>query len=292
MKILKDKIDYSISLLKKAEPLALRYNSEGFYLCFSGGKDSQALYHIAKLAGVKFVAHMNLTSVDPPQVLKFIRKHYPDVILHRPSESIYKMIPKHKCLPTRMIRWCCSLLKEQSGAGNVALIGIRKSESYKRSKRQELEISGHKFSGNFDQFSEHQETEITCIKGKDKIMVSPILDWTDTDVWEFLNSNNIPHCELYDMGYNRIGCIMCPMSSKKNAIRDREMFPGIEKAYKKAISNLLKVHPNYAKKLNGNVDLIFDWWCSKLNMDEYIAKNITQLKLQFKSEENRESITH
>lgn len=279
---LQNKIEYSIALLRKSESLALQYNPDGFYLCFSGGKDSQALHHIALMAGVKFVAHMNLTSVDPPQVLRFVRKHYPNVILHRPAESIYKMIPKKKSLPTRVMRWCCTVLKEQSGAGTVALIGIRKAESFKRSKRQELEISGHKFSGSFDQFSEHQETEITCIKGKDKILVSPILDWTDAEVWEFLNSNNIPHCELYDMGYKRIGCIMCPMASKKDVIRDREMFPGVERAYKRAIAELLRVHPNYADKLNGDVDLIFDWWCSRLIMDEYIAKNITQLKIDFK----------
>ena len=60
------KIDYSIALLRKAESMALRLDPEnGFYLAFSGGKDSQALYHIAQMAGVKFKAHMNLTSVDP-----------------------------------------------------------------------------------------------------------------------------------------------------------------------------------------------------------------------------------
>ncbi len=281
-KSLEIKLHYTIRLLCRAERLAMRYNpDDGFYLCFSGGKDSQALYHVAKLAGVKFRAHMNLTSVDPPQVLRFVRKNYPDVILHRPVESIYKLIPKKKSLPTRMIRWCCDILKEQSGAGNVVLIGIRKSESTRRSKRQELEISGHKYSGNFDQFSKHQETEITCIRGKDKIIVSPILNWTDADVWEFLSGINVPHCELYDIGFSRIGCIMCPMSSKKNVQRDRKMFPNVERAYKRAIAELLKVHPNYAEKLNGDVDTIFDWWCSRLNMDEYIAKNITQLQLKF-----------
>lgn len=49
------KIDYSIALLRKAESMALRLDPEnGFYLAFSGGKDSQALYHIAQMAGVIF----------------------------------------------------------------------------------------------------------------------------------------------------------------------------------------------------------------------------------------------
>ena len=61
------KIDDSIALLRKGEPLALRYNpSDGFYLAFSGGKDSQCLYHVAQLAGVRFKAHFSPTTVDPP----------------------------------------------------------------------------------------------------------------------------------------------------------------------------------------------------------------------------------
>lgn len=71
------KIDYSIALLRKAESMSLRLDPEnGFYLAFSGGKDSQALYHIAQMAGVKFKAHMNLTSVDPPEVIRFVKRQY------------------------------------------------------------------------------------------------------------------------------------------------------------------------------------------------------------------------
>ena len=79
-KMLQQKMMYSIGLLKKAERLALAYGGgNGYYLAFSGGKDSQALYHIAELAGVKFDAHMNFTSVDPPEVIRFVKKQYPEV---------------------------------------------------------------------------------------------------------------------------------------------------------------------------------------------------------------------
>lgn len=75
-KAFENKLNHSIELLRKAERIALKYNSEdGFYLAFSGGKDSQALYHVAKMAGVKFKAHMSLTSVDPPQVIRFVKKN-------------------------------------------------------------------------------------------------------------------------------------------------------------------------------------------------------------------------
>ena len=103
---LDDKINYSIDLLRKSEKMALKMDPEnGFYLAFSGGKDSQALYHIAQMAGVKFKAHMNLTSVDPPEVIRFVKKNYPDVELIKPKMSIYDMALKKHMLPPRIMRW-------------------------------------------------------------------------------------------------------------------------------------------------------------------------------------------
>ena len=61
------KLQHSIELLQKSETLALRYYDKGFYLAFSGGKDSQALYYVAKLAGVKYESHYSLTTLDPPE---------------------------------------------------------------------------------------------------------------------------------------------------------------------------------------------------------------------------------
>ena len=75
---------------------------------------------------------------------------------------------------------------------------------------------------DFDQWSEHQEKMVTCVGGKDKILVSPIIHWTEKDVWEFLNAQNIPHCSLYDKGYKRIGCILCPMSNYKQKNKRNE----------------------------------------------------------------------
>ena len=142
------KIDYSIGLLRKAEKLALKYNpTDGYYLAFSGGKDSQALYHVAQLAGVKFRAHFSPTSVDPPQVISFIRRNYPDVVFGKLKRSMYAAAVDRKILPTMRIRWCCQEFKEMAGAGNVTLIGVRHEESSRRAKRNEFEVSNKKFSG-------------------------------------------------------------------------------------------------------------------------------------------------
>lgn len=149
---LQEKIDYSVSLLRKAENLALQLDPEnGFYLAFSGGKDSQTLYHIAKLAGVKFKAHMSLTSIDPPAVIRFVKSNYPDVELIKPKMSIYDMALKKHILPTMRKRWCCAEYKEAYGAGSVTLIGVRRAESVRRSKRDEFSIGTSEGGANLTQ---------------------------------------------------------------------------------------------------------------------------------------------
>lgn len=258
-----EKLKYSVDLIRKAEKIALRYDAEdGFYNTFSGGKDSQVLYHIVKMSGVKFKTHMSLTSIDPPQVIRFVRNEYPDVDMIKPKMSIFQDAVNRKILPTMKIRWCCADFKETAGAGKVTLIGIRAEESARRARRHEVEISSRKFSGNLEEFEEYQtekiakkmrtlkrklnedefslvnENEVRCISGKDSILVSPIFHWTEHDVWTFLNTLGIKHCELYDKGYHRIGCILCPMSSMKQKQREIKDFPHVKRGWINAIKKI------------------------------------------------------
>jgi phosphoadenosine phosphosulfate reductase len=278
------KIDYSINLLRKAEPMALRLDPEnGFYLAFSGGKDSQALYHIAQMAGVKFKAHMNLTSVDPPDVIRFVRRQYPDVELIKPKMSIYDMACRKQMLPTRTLRWCCAEFKEMEGAGKVTLIGIRKEESTRRAKRNEFETGKNgkaQFSGTFDQWSEHEEKMITCVGGKDKILVSPIINWTERDVWQFLNEVvKVPHCKLYDEGYKRIGCILCPMASYKQKIRDCKRFPHVKHKWIQTIQKL--IDEGYINHNFQDAEFGFNWWISGKSFDKFYSDEVLQQKIDF-----------
>ena len=91
---LRKKIDHSIKLIKSAEKLSLMASKDGFYLAFSGGKDSEALYHVTELSGVKFHAHMNMTSVDPPEVVRFVKEYYPEVERHIPEKNFFQLIEK------------------------------------------------------------------------------------------------------------------------------------------------------------------------------------------------------
>jgi len=277
---LKSKIIYSVELLRKAESMALKLDpNNGYYMGVSGGKDSQALYHIAKMAGVKFKAHMNLTSVDPPEVIRFVKRNYPDVELIKPKMSIYDMALEKHLFPTRTMRWCCAEFKEMSGAGKVTLIGIRHAESVRRSKRNEVETGDRKFSGNFDQFSEHKEQMVTCVGGKDKILVSPIINWTDKDVWDFLTGNDIEHCKLYDEGYKRIGCILCPMSNYKQKLKDCQRFPHVRRKWIQTIQKLIDagfINHNFT-----DAEFGFNWWISGKSFDQYYADEVLQRKIEF-----------
>jgi phosphoadenosine phosphosulfate reductase len=277
---LKHKVEYAINILKKTEKLALEMHPKGFHLAFSGGKDSLVLYHIAKMAGVKFHTHMQITTLDPPELLKFIRKSYKDVEFHRPEINFYELIKKKKMLPLRQARYCCTYLKEQAGAGTVTLTGIRASESVNRAKRNEVEISGRKYSNSLDQFNVDKERVINCVSGKDKILVAPIFQFTDNDVWGFIRGLNIEYCKLYDEGYRRIGCIFCPMASKKTKYRDRKRYPKVEAKIKESIQYLID-NIDYGGKYNANADEIFDWWCSDQPMAKYFAMLRYQTKLKF-----------
>lgn len=258
---LRKKMLHSVELLQKAEKIALNYDAEqGYFLAFSGGKDSQALYHIAQLAGVRFSGHMNLTSVDPPEVIRFVKKNYPEVELTKPGKSIFQSAVERQILPTMRVRWCCAEYKETAGAGKVTLIGIRKAESSRRAKRNEVEINNRKFSGDLDGLEEYrqeqkakrirrksredgvnitnadEEQTLGCIHGKESLLISPIIYWTEQDVWEFLNDVvKVPHCSLYDEGWHRIGCIGCPMSSHKQKMLENERYPHVKRNWIKAI---------------------------------------------------------
>ena len=258
---MQEKIRYSVELLQKSEKLAQAYDPQDFFfLGFSGGKDSQCLYHVAKLAGVKFKAHMSLTSVDPPEVIRFVRKHYPDVELIKPKRSIFQSAIDRRILPTMRVRWCCEEYKEATGAGKVTLIGIRHAESSRRAGRNEVEISNRKFSGDLEGLEQYRkdnnhpkrgrkpkgfkeativnadgERVLGCIRGQESLLISPIIHWSDSDVWTFLNTLGIAHCELYDQGFHRIGCIGCPMSQPRQKAIENKRWPHVKRNWIKAI---------------------------------------------------------
>lgn len=270
MKTLQDKISDSIALIRKAERLALALNPEqGFHVGFSGGKDSQVLLELVKMAGVKYRAVYNVTTNDPPENVYFIRKHYPEVVfVNNGGGNLYKMIEK-KGLPTMIHRWCCKIYKENAGAGSVVLTGVRAEESRKRagynvvdlrSIRKEHQQRTEPYTIEGIEQAQHQ-----CIKGKDKVMVYPMLEWTTTDVWVFIASRRLPVNPCYEIS-GRVGCMFCPFAKKEQIEFYERRYPQFHRLFLDGLRRYMEKIDKYGI----TADEYYAIWKSKKSIKDYL----------------------
>lgn len=249
-----DKVADAIKLLRDNEP------PEGYYLCFSGGKDSVVIYDLAVKSGVKFDAHHNVTTVEPPELMRFIRDNYPTVIKDSPRYTMAQLIVKNKIPPLRTVRYCCAELKERGGKGRVKITGIRAEESSRRAKRP--------FVDNLKDGTVH---------------VNPIIKWTTADVWQYIHENNLPYCKLYDEGFSRIGCVLCPFQNSEKTQRDLKRFPAIADYYRRACRKSFEVNQDKFTRKHGRQvwssgDDMFDWWITE-RRGRYIAPDCNSVPL-------------
>lgn len=254
-----DKVKKAIDRLKAFEP------QEGYYLAFSGGKDSQCIYHLAKEAGVQFDAHYNITGIDPPELVYFIRSNYPDVHLDMYEKSMWKLIVERVMPPTQMVRYCCQELKERGGEGRVCVTGVRWAESVKRKNNRnafEVITNTKKNKMLFNDNEDGRKLFENCMQ-KGKRVVNPIVDWEDEDVWKYLNGRNIPHCSLYNEGFHRLGCIGCPMASTQRTEREFLRWPKIKDAYIRAFQRMVEERTRRGLKTNDKWKTgldVMEWW--------------------------------
>ena len=265
----------AIQRLKAFEP---KDDDMGYYLCYSGGKDSDCIRILAHLAGVRHEIHNNHTTVDAPETVRYIRS-IPGIHIDYPEKSIWKLIVEKHMPPTRLVRYCCAELKEKGGKGHVIVTGVRWAESNNRKenadvvriigKPKQVQSAADEYSAEYkiskqgglimnDDNDESRRLVEHCYRTT-KTMVNPIVDWYDKDVWDFLNHYGCESNPLYQCGFKRIGCIGCPMASKER-YAEFARYPKYKALYIKAFDKMLENMPN--RKNTGwqtGMD-VFKWW--------------------------------
>lgn len=230
-----------------------------------GGKDSQLLYLIAELSGVKFKAYFSNTTNELPENIKFIRKYYPKVRFLNPKENYYKLVSK-KGLPTKVRRYCCAILKEGAGAGSATLTGERRGESSKRRKYSDVSVQSRNPQRNkvvgSDELVKHE-----CVRGKDRLRIRPILEFTELEVWEILEYYSQPLNPCYK-NQRRVGCILCPFAPRAQIEGHLLRFPRVK-------STLIKNLQMYLDKGGSeftDAEECFDWWLSNKSVAKWKAE--------------------
>ena len=222
---LDDKIKRALLILRKCS------QDKECHLAYSGGKDSDTILALAQMSGIKFTPYYYNVTIDPPELVRYIREQHADIqwlkIKPRFGNMLTRLANRKSLPPTRGMRWCCY---EYKGHGirwdKPVIVGVRKEESTKRAKYVEYSRSN---SGD--------------------MAIRPIVDWTMEDVWEFLHRYNLPYCELYDEGWDRLGCVGCPLPGPRQQDIEFARWPKYEENWKRAI---IRNWENFHSKLKRN----------------------------------------
>jgi phosphoadenosine phosphosulfate reductase len=193
-------VEEALDFIKQHEP------PEGYFVGFSGGKDSIVTLDLVRRAGVKHEAFYSMTLIDPPEVVDFIKKHYPEVTRLRAKMTFWQGILKNG-LPYAGRRWCCRILKKDP-AKKIPLkhriMGQRMEESWQRAA----------------------QPRVGYIKTYKTYLYKPIFEWSSSDIWDYIQAENLPYPALYDEGFARLGCIVCPYIAGKALARNKAKWPG------------------------------------------------------------------
>lgn len=266
-----------IERLKAASEMSLQHYGLPLVITDSGGKDSSVVKELALRSGIPFEIMHNHTTADAPETVRFVRseaKRFEELgikyTINMPTykgqrTSMWSLIPQKLMPPTRLVRYCCSVLKETGGAGRFIATGVRWAESTSRKNSR----------GIFEKSSADKERRIILNNDNDdkrtlfencrlkaKRVVNPIVDWTDTDVWQFLLDAKAPVNSLYGEGWCRVGCVGCPMAGRKGREKEFMRWPRYKQLYTNAFENMLRERKKMGLPIadwNSGMD-VFNWW--------------------------------
>lgn len=200
-----DKEQKAIERLRTASEMSLAYYKQPLVITTSGGKDSDVCLKLAENAGIPYEVQHNHTTADAPETVRHVRETF-----HRLEEkgvlctvnwptykgepvTMWSLIPQKLMPPTRLVRYCCSVLKEQGGSGRFISTGVRWAESASRKNNR----------STYEKISDKKENRMLLTDNDDKRMlfencrlkakrvVNPIIDWTEDDVWNYVQDQRI-----------------------------------------------------------------------------------------------------
>lgn len=275
-----DKQQIAIKRLQEAALMSERYYEKPLCVKYSGGKDSDVLLRLAEKANIRFTVEHDLTTVDSPITYYFVRETFECLeryngISCKINKPVYKgnltsmwgLIPQMRIPPTRLARYCCRVMKESHNKDKFIATGVRWDESTNRAKNSGLyqTSAGTAKIKRFVMSNDNDDKRLLFerCEMKGAMTVNPIIDWTDKDVWDYINDQRILYNPLYGDGFKRIGCIGCPMAGKHRK-EQFERWPKYKTLYLHAFDRMLK-----ARKAKGletqwqTAQEVFDWWISK-----------------------------
>lgn len=283
-----DKVAKAVERVRDAYKFSQSLGLGKLYVAFSGGKDSICLHRVVEMAaqkdGVDFheyaEVHYRVTGVDPPELVYFIREHYPHVHRNLYERSMWELIEHKKMPPTKIMRYCCAELKERGGDGRFCATGIRWAESTRRRTRGEFEDIGNTRATGKILFNDNDEDrrQMEHCLPKKQYVVNPIIDWEDEDVWEFIKQENMPYCKLYDQGFTRLGCIGCPMAGGKGQRLQFEKFPKFRASYIRAFERMIENRRKSGLPTKWETgEEVMEWW-----LNDSLSVDADQLELDLK----------
>lgn len=271
-----DKLDAAVKRLQSASEMSLYLYQKPLLLTYSGGKDSDACIEVAKIAGIPFDAVHSHTTADAPETVRHVRAKFRALELEGikceiayptykgKRTSMWDLIPRKLMPPTRLVRYCCEVLKENAGRYRWIITGVRWAESVRRKTTRGIyETIGGRTSTkvvlNNDNDDLRRVTEACATKNER--VVNPIIDWDDGDVWSILRDRKVTCNPLY-CEFGRVGCVGCPMAGKASREREFLRWPEYKRLYLAAFDQMLRERAARGKKTYGWQDTtdVYRWW--------------------------------